>query len=206
MQFDVYLFDFDGTLCDTRVSLVPVFRAGYALVGREVTEEECERWMHVSLDESLVDSGVPAEYHKTVIDGIIAALDMPESIALIRPFPEAYEVLTALIQQGKKVGIVSNNTATHIRLVLKHLGFDMPLDCVVGSDMFQHGKPDPEPIDTALSILGEKRSLKACYIGDSLQDPQTGINAGIAGVLVDRDDTHPDFVGTKIKSLMDLLG
>ena len=205
MQYGVYLFDFDGTLCDTRESLLPVFRAGYALVGREVTQEEVAVWMHYTLNQSMAMSGVAEEFHPTILKGIIDALDMPESIALIKAFPEAFDVMKTLAKQGKKIGIVSNNTSTHIRLVLEQLGYDGPLDCVVGSDMFSHGKPHPEPIEIALRILGEQPSEKACYVGDSLQDPECGINAGIGGVLVDRENENPHYQGVKIASLLDLL-
>lgn len=204
MQFSVYLFDFDGTLCDTRESLVPVFQAGFASVGRPVSKEEAGRWMHLNLMQTLKESGVPEEQYQTVIDATIAALDIPESIAMIRPFEDAVPLLLQLKQQGKKIGIVSNNASTHIRLVLDTLGIDIPFDCIVGSDMFQNGKPHPEPIEMALSILNEKVGSDVVYVGDSLQDPECGINAGIEGILLDREDTHPAYDGIRIHSLDEL--
>lgn len=205
MQFSVYLFDFDGTLCDTRESLVPVFRAGFDKIGYHATPEQCERWMHLNLLQSLVDSGIAEEDYQTVVDGIIDALDMPESIALIKAFQETEGVLRQLVQAGKRIGIVSNNTSTHIRLVLKSLGIDLPFDCIVGSDMFSNGKPHPEPILTALSILGIEPDSSVCYVGDSLQDPECGENAGISGVLVDRENVHPDYQGIRVFDLGGLL-
>ena len=205
MQFSIYLFDFDGTLVDSRESLLPVFQAGYAVVGRSVSAEEASRWMHVSLPESFADSGVPQEDYPKVLEAIIAALDLPESIAMIKPFTETVAVMKRLIAQGKRVGIVSNNTATHIRLVLKQLGVDLPLDCVVGSDMFDRGKPSREPIDVALKILGETDRSSAVYVGDSLQDPECGHNAGIEGILVDRENVYPEYSGIRIASLDELF-
>lgn len=192
MQFSVYLFDFDGTLFDTRESLVPVFAAGFAVAGRAVTPEECERWMHLNLLQSMADAGIPEEKFDEVIEATIAALDLPESIALIRPFEETKEVLLTLKEQGKKIGIVSNNSSSHIRLVLKTLGFDMPFDCIVGSDMCSVGKPSAEPINLALSLLGEQNRQDVVYVGDSLQDGECGHNAEIQSILVDREDAHVD--------------
>lgn len=205
MQYGVYLFDFDGTICDTRRSLLPVFQAGYAVVGRKVTEEEVSRWMRLNLLQSMEDSGIAKEDFPKVASAIIAALDLPESLAMIEPFPEAFEVLRTLKAMGKKVGVVSNNSSAHIRLVLETLGFDMTLDCVVGSDMFQNGKPSPEPIQLALSLLNEEISAKVVYIGDALQDPETAHNAGIAGILVDREEAFMDFSGNRIHDLRALL-
>ena len=162
MQFSTYLFDFDGTLCDTRESLVPVFRAGFERVGVHATPEDCERWMHLNLYQTLVQSGIPEEQYQTVVDGILDALDMPESIALIKPFEDTVSTLQALLDSGKRIGIVSNNTSTHIRLVLHEMGIDIPFDCIVGSDMFSHGKPHPEPIEVALC-----RTLNAALMQES---------------------------------------
>lgn len=205
MQFSIYLFDFDGTLCDTRESLIPVFRAGFDKVGVHASAEDCERWMHLNLYQTLVDSGIPESQYQTVVDGVIEALDMPESIAMIKAFNDTKPVLEGLLREGKSIGIVSNNTSSHIRLVLDALHLDIPFDCIVGSDMFKNGKPHPEPIQTALDILGVPASEEVCYVGDSLQDPECGINAGISGVLLDREGVNPDYQGHYIRSLEELL-
>ncbi len=205
MQFDVYLFDFDGTLVDSRASLWPVFRAGYATIGREVSEEEAERWMHLSLSESMAEAGASEEQRPLILDAILKALDDPESIAMITAFDDTVEVLSALSKQGKRIAIVSNNSTDHIRLVLKQLGIDLPFDCIVGSDMCQNFKPHPEPILMALEMMGVTSKAGACYVGDSLQDHEVGINAGIEGVLLDREGQYPDFEGVKIPSLRSLL-
>ncbi len=204
MQFSVYLFDFDGTIVDSRASLYPVFKAGYASVGREVTEAEAEKWMHLNLLESLIDSGIPEKDYETVVKATIEALDMPESIAMITVFPEAVENLMRLHRSGARLGIVSNNTASHIRLVLETLGVDVPFDIIVGSDMFKNGKPSSEPIDTALDLLGYHDRDRVVYVGDSLQDPECGKNASCGGILVDREDRYPDFEGIRVRDLSEI--
>lgn len=205
MQFSVYLFDFDGTLVDSRASLHPVFKAGFASVGREVTEEESERWMHLNLYESLRDSGIPESQYETVVQATIAALDLPESIAMIRLFEDTVETLHRLKKAGVKIGIVSNNAASHIRLVLETLGVDIPFDVIVGSDMFKRGKPNSEPIDLALELLGYHDRERVVYIGDSLQDPECGHNAHCGGILLDREGQHSSFSGTRIKDLSEIV-
>lgn len=204
MQFSVYLFDFDGTLVDSRASLYPVFKAGFASVGRRVTEEEAERWMHLNLYESLADSGVEKKDYETVIKATIEALDMPESIAMITLFPDAIPILRRLRKEGARIGIVSNNTASHIRLVLEKLGVDVPFDVIVGSDMFKKGKPSSEPIDVALELLGHHDRSEVVYIGDSLQDPLCGKIASCCGILVDRENHHPDFGGIRVRDLSEI--
>ena len=205
MQFSVYLFDFDGTIVDSRASLYPVFKAGFASVGRDVTEDEAERWMHLNLHESLLDSGVPESDYQTVIQATIDALDMPESLAMITLFSEAIENLKRIHQTGAKIGIVSNNTASHIRLVLETLKVDVPFDVIVGSDMFTKGKPSSQPIDVALDLLGyEGDRDRVVYIGDSLQDPECAKNASCSGILVDREGQYPDYEGARVRDLSEI--
>ncbi len=204
-EYDVYLFDFDGTLCDTRQSLHPVFAAGFASIGREVTPEESSVWMHYNLHQTLKMANVPEKDWNTVIKATIAALDLPESLALIRLFEDTLPVLIQLKHRGKRIGIVSNNTSAHIRLVLDRLGITLPFDCIIGSDLFHNGKPNPEPIEVAAASLGIVPSKKMVYVGDSLQDPECGINAGISGILLDREDTEKGYEGLRISSLHELL-
>ncbi len=204
MQYHVYLFDFDGTMVDSRESLVPVFQAGYSRVGRKVTAEEAERWMHVSLPESFEDSGVDPDKYQLVLDGILEALDLPEVLAKIKLFPEALETFARLKKQGAKIGIVSNNTALHIRNTLEAMGVDFPFDVIVGSDMFKNGKPSAEPLEVAMDILDFHDRTKVVYIGDSLQDPQCGYNASCGGILVDRENVYPDFKGIRVRDLTEI--
>ena len=57
----------------------------------------------------------------------------------------------------------------------------------------------------ALDLMGVGSKVGVCYVGDSLQDHEVGINAGIEGVLLDREGQYPDFEGVKIPSLRSLL-
>ena len=71
---------------------------------------------------------------------------------------------------------------------------------IVGSDMYKHGKPSPEPLLLGLSLLGDPDKSKAVYIGDSKQDRLSAIAAGIDWVLVDRDGSYGNEIPT-IRSL-----
>ena len=43
------------------------------------------------------------------------------------------------------------------------------------------------------------------YVGDSLYSDMEGARAaGLRGVLIDRTDTHPEYAGTRISSLLEL--
>ena len=45
-NYDIYLFDFDGTTFDTKESLVPVFKSAFAAIGMDCTPEQAHHYMH----------------------------------------------------------------------------------------------------------------------------------------------------------------
>ena len=204
-EYDLYLFDFDGTLFDSKPSMFPIFARGFGVAGVNVTKEEAEEWMHHSLTESMTMAGIPEEKWQEVADEILIALDDPEMLALITPFEDAKQTILALLSKGKKVGIVSNNDSNHIRLALSMHGFDMKLHTIMGSDRFEKGKPNPDPIYAALAETGDVPSNSVVYVGDSLQDVECGNAAGVDAILLDREDSYPDFKGQKIFGLKSLL-
>ena len=109
--------------------------------------------------------------------------------------------------QEADLGIVTSNNIPHVRDVLKK--FDMQKDffsVLVGNREAPNPKPSPEPILKALEMInyqGDKKDV--CYVGDSLNDCISAVNAGIVPILLDRDDEYKDAPYKRIKSLSELL-
>lgn len=204
-EYDTYIFDFDGTLVDSQKSLFPVFERSFAEIGRHIAPKDAAYYMHFSLTETMEIAHVEEDKRKTFIDAILLHLDDPDSIAMIELFPETKRVIESLLAKGKNVAIASNNLVAHIDAVLAGLGMVGVFPSICGSDRVNHPKPAPDLLFLACQDLGVACDDRVCYVGDSLQDAQTGANAGIDGVLVDRGNEHPDFAGIKISSLTDLL-
>lgn len=205
-DYQAYLFDFDGTLFDTYPSLIYVYREGFRAIGRDCTPEEAARWMHMSLSATLDKVGINDQnLRKTFMEKIKEALDYPEYLAMIKPFPEAGSVLKKLASQHKALGIVSGNTPGHIELILRTQGWYPYFSVVIGSDPSRRPKPFGDPILAARSALPAIPSDAMVYVGDSLEDPVTAKNGGIDGLLIDRKDEYRSYRQEKIASLKDLL-
>lgn len=202
--FDAYLFDFDGTLFDTRESLLPIWRYGFEKVGIcGVSDELCEEFMHHPLSYAVEKTGVkdiPAFY-----DAIGEALNFPENIALMKLFPDTVAVISTLFQKKKPLGIVSSNTSSHIQKALNSKDLESYFSALACSDQYSKPKPDAEPCIFALNKMNLSPSKNICYVGDSLQDVACGENAGLTGILLDRDGRHLEFKGRKIVSLYELV-
>jgi len=205
-QYRIYIFDFDGTLCDTKESLYQVFEDCFAAVGiYGITHAECEEFMHHTLLQASLMKGVPEEQFPIFLDACIKSINRRETIEKSKAFPEAFEVLQNLENAGKTLAVCSGNTTKHIQEVMEFLGWDFKFSNFMGSDIYKNGKPSPEPLLMCLAQLGEQPGVDVVYIGDSLQDMEAAKAAHIDGVLIDRENAYPDYVGIKISSLKDIL-
>ena len=205
-QYDIYIFDFDGTICDTKGTMFKVFGDGFRAVGIEdVTEEECISYMHQSLNATAKQRGIKEEDFQTFLDEIIKSLDEKETIEQSKAFYDTIEVLENLKKRGKTLAVASGNTVKHIKDVIEWLKWPEYFSTYMGSDIYVHPKPNGEPILMCLELLHSKPGSHVVYIGDSLQDTAAAANAGVDGILIDRENAYPDFKGIRISSLKDIL-
>lgn len=204
-EYDVYLFDFDGTLFDSYPSLIGVYQAGFATVNEEVTEEDAAIFMHEALVDSCARRNLSKEDTLKVISTVDKAIDEPEHLAKIAIYDDTDDTIKELHRLGKKMTIVSGNSENHIRLVLKQYKLEDYFDSVIGASSSRRPKPYADPILDAIIPYKNVSKNRILYIGDSLQDPLTASNAGVEGVLLDRKGEYSSFEGKKIKSLTEIL-
>ena len=206
-KYDVYLFDFDGTLVDSYESLKLVFEEAYRRVNTIVPEGYTLRLMRVPLYVGYEELKAPQDEvsKKLFGDEIIRLLDEPEVLKATRIYDDVKNALRELHKQGKKLGIISSNNRKHIFEVMKFLDIDHTLfDVVVGNQETRKHKPNPDPILKGLEILGIGKD-NVCYVGDGLDDMKCAFNAGVYSIFVDRRDEYSDEHTVIIKNLSELI-
>jgi len=204
-KYKTYLFDFDGTLFDTLKSLYPVYRYGFEAIGMDCSEEQASHYIHISLTQTAAERHVDAKLWPMFLQAVRDGLDREESMELIEIFPDTLQTIRTLKASGVKIGIVSGNNESHMIKVLQRFGIADLFDEWTGNESFTHPKPDAEPCLVAMKKLKIVASDDIIYIGDSLQDIESGHNAKIDAVLVDRTNQYPSFKGEKINSLLELI-
>ena len=206
-KFQLYLFDFDGTLFDTLPSSKYVFRKAYENIGFEFSEDDVLGFTREPIPDSYARLGAPKDKFDSFMDDIEKYVNSQESVNLTGIYDDTYDTVIDLRMLEADLGIVTSNNVPHVRDILKK--FDMQKDffaVLVGNREAPNPKPSPEPILKALEMIGYKGDKKdVCYVGDSINDCLSAVNAGIVPILLDRDDEYKDVPYQTIKSLKELL-
>lgn len=207
-KFQLYLFDFDGTLFDTLETSKYVFRKAYEYLGIPLNEDEVLQFTREPIPVSYKRMGAPIEKYDAFMAQIEKYLNTTqESIDLTDIYDDTYDTIIDLRMDEADLGIVTSNNVPHVRDILRK--FDMQKDfftVLVGNREAPNPKPSPEPILKALEMINYKGDKKdVCYVGDSLNDCLSAVNAGVVPILLDRDDEYKDAPYHRIRSLSELL-
>ena len=206
-KFQLYLFDFDGTLFDTLPSSKYVFRKAYENIGFQFSEDDVLSFTREPIPDSYARLGAPKEKFDSFMEDIEKYVNSQESVNLTGIYDDTYDTIIDLRMDEADLGIVTSNNVPHVRDILKK--YDMQKDffaVLVGNREAPNPKPSPEPILKALEMIGYKGDKKdVCYVGDSINDCISAVNAGIVPILLDRDGEYKDVPYQTIKSLKELL-
>ncbi len=206
-KFQLYLFDFDGTLFDTLPSSKYVFKKAYEKIGIELNEDDILGFTREPIPDSYERVGGKKEEWRVFINYIEEYVNSKESIDLTGIYDDTYDTIIDLRMDEADLGIVTSNNVPHVRDILKKFAMQKDFFAVlVGNREAPNPKPSPEPILKALEMIGYKGDKKdVCYVGDSLNDCISAVNAGIVPILLDRDGEYKDVPYQTIKSLKELL-
>lgn len=146
-MFDAAIFDWDGTLADTRHPIVVSFHRALKENGLEVTTEYIERRIGIGASDTFRD--ILRSQSQVVDEQLVKRLVARKSeiqIELadeVQLFGGARELLSEL--QGKvKVALASMNNRNVVGYLLKAKGLEECFEVVMTGDRVSHSKPDPE--------------------------------------------------------------
>lgn len=185
-EFDVFLFDFDGTLFDTLESSIYVFEEAYKHIGIKVNHDEVLGYTREPIPNSFKRLVGSMEGYPSFIKDIDDLVHSQKVVDMTKIYSETAEILKFLKANKKIVGIVTSNSKKHVIDILNKFGLTSYFDVIVGNKEAPNPKPSPEPILKALELLGEHNKEKVVYIGDALNDAIAATNAGVTPILLDR--------------------
>lgn len=178
-MFDAAIFDWDGTLADTRQVIVISFQKALCEVNCQVSNEYIERRIGIGAAETFREilRLSKMQFDETLIQRLVerkSQLEI-ELTSQVRLFEGARELLEAL--QGKvKVGLASMNSRAVVMHMLQINNIAGCFDVVLTVEAVSHSKPDPEIF---LKTAGQlKAKPQGCVV---VEDSIFGVKAAKAG-------------------------
>lgn len=156
------LFDMDGVISDTmplhyeawRRAFEPLgitvekmdvyLREGMATrtMGEKIAEAKSRRLSQEEMDKIVEDKTII--FNKMVAESVKAYDGVMETIRMLR-------------NNGLKTALVTGSRRVSAVAVLKKIGLEGAFDAIVCAEDVKHGKPDPEPYETAIKKLDINR-------------------------------------------------
>lgn len=177
-SFQLLVFDFDGTLVDTKKDIVDsvnrtLKELGLRTLDRETLSTFIGKGVNHLMTRSLEGTGCD---------------DLPRAIDFfMRDYEEHLMDQTDLFPNcratlehfaHKENTILSNKPTRFITQILDALDYRAPFSTIIGGDLMPEKKPDPGGLRHILT-QHNVRPEEALMIGDSLVDIETGKRAGV---------------------------
>ena len=181
-KYDTVLFDFDGTVVDTTDAVLKAWQHTYdVLRPGGYDEEECLSTFGEQLDMSM-HRHFPEFPTQQVVD-IYRNWQRERLGELAHEIPGVFDALDTIKTSGFKLGLVTSRHKDTADVLFDMFNVRQYFDVMLMSEDTERHKPDPQPIDKALSMLGSEPE-KSIYIGDAVFDLLTAHNAGVDFGLV----------------------
>ena len=177
-QIKFVMLDFDGTIADSFASVICCAEKMCLNAGYSFDKSIIERSMGCTTEECI--ARLIGNRDPEVIERLTAAYNViynREGLDMINLFDGVLETIQRLHSKGIKIAITSNNIVSAISYVAERLGLMPYLECIVGVECVEHGKPEPDIAIEAMRRAGVTAE-ESLVVGDSTYDMGMGRNAG----------------------------
>ena len=186
MKPKLIIFDFDGTIGDTRQNIIITMQRTMKMVGLPVkSDDECASTIGLTLENSFktMYPDVGAEMTARCVDAYREIF--MESVEELTPelFPGVSDTLAQLHDMGIEMSIASSRQSQSLLLFLENMGVLKYFPYVLGSDNVTKHKPDPEPVLKTLRELNYAPS-DVMVVGDMPVDVAMAHGADVRAIAV----------------------
>jgi pyrophosphatase PpaX len=177
--FSTVLFDLDGTLIDSLRLILDSYH--HTLREHRLPARDDAYWLRgvgtplrVQFSEYAADPPLLERLVATYREYNLAHHDR-----MVTRYEGVTEMLTAVRKAGARTALVTSKNREGAIRGLRLLGLEPFLEVLVCADDVVRPKPDREPVDKALALLGTT-APEAVFVGDSIHDIHSGHAAGVA--------------------------
>jgi phosphoglycolate phosphatase len=182
-QFDLIVFDWDGTLMDSTATIVKCIQAAAKDLGLPVPGNRAASYviglsLHDAMEAAL--PGLDPKYYPRVVERYrYHYLTKDKGLAL---FDGVREMLTELSQQGYFLAVATGKSRVGLNRALDAAELLSVFDATRCADE-TFSKPHPAMLQELTRELGQDMR-RTVMIGDTTHDLQMALNAGAAGIAV----------------------
>jgi phosphoglycolate phosphatase len=215
MAIKLIIFDFDGTLGDTRRNIVATMQMTInelQLSSRTETEcastiglplAGCFRALYPDIQEGLIPRC--AETYRRIFN---------ENMQKITPeaFPGVVKTLKTLKEQGFVLTIASSRSHKSLTELTHQMGIADYISFLIGADDVKEAKPKPEPVLKTLDAM-QFEADETLVVGDMGVDILMGANAGVKtcgvtwgnGTIEELKEAQADYIIDKMEDLLGII-
>ena len=180
-EIKLVIFDFDGTLADTKENIILTFQMTMKELGVEIkSRQECAATIGLTLEDAfkVLYPGMAAEKYILLRDTYRRIFKENRKILVPGLFPEVMETLEELRRRGYLMSIASSRLSPSLHSFLEDMKIAHFFEYAVGGDNVEHPKPAP---DAVLQILRHYNlsAEEAFVVGDMPFDINMATNAGV---------------------------
>jgi phosphoglycolate phosphatase len=219
-DFRVVVFDYDGTLFDTRPAIIHCIQRTFVEAGSPLPDVDAVAATvktGIPLHDTLIALEQRLEGDRTTLEkmvGIYRKIYLAEAAPFLKPYLGVSETLQMLSADGIKSLVISNKGSAAIHKSLDESGLSSFVDMVFGDEPNLPKKPDPAILTGhILPRYPELRKDQILIVGDTETDILFAKAAGIASCWASYGygepercrELRPDHVITAIEQLPALV-
>jgi len=215
MSKGLIIFDFDGTLGDTRRNIVKTMQMSIKELQLPYRSEaectstiglplaECFKTLFPDLQESCLSRC--AETYRRIFN---------ENLLTIKPkaFPGVVETLSVLKKEGYTITIASSRSHNSLTELTHNMGIADCISYLIGADDVEKAKPNPEPVLNTLKAM-QFEANQTLVVGDMAVDILMGANAGAKtcgvtygnGTKRELEEAGADYIINSIDELIEII-
>jgi len=172
------LFDLDGTLIDSVCLILDSYH--HTLAAHGLPPRKDEDWLR-GVGTPLTVQFAEWGDDRGTVEALIATYrkyNLEHHDRMVTVYPGVVETVTRLKAEGIATGLVTSKNRTGALRGLTLVRLESLMDVLVCADEVINPKPHPEPVETAVRLLGAEAG-STVYVGDSIHDMQSGRAAGV---------------------------
>ena len=194
MKYKLVIFDFDGTVADTRHIILTTMQATISEMGLQVaSDEQCATTIGLPLWECFkhIYPSINDQTAEQCADTYCRIFDINKHHHTPTLFPGMSHTLSTLHEQDITLAVASSRSHASLVDLLEMLGVRQVFSLVLGCDNVEHPKPHPEAVLTIMKRL-DFLPQETLVVGDMPVDIEMGNRAGASTCAVTWGNSSPE--------------